>query len=65
MVKGSTCVVIIPHGSHISCNGGKNVMTYIIRSMGCVQTSRRRLAIEGHGSLSHVQSVVKKIGEDN
>jgi hypothetical protein len=35
-----------------------------IRSMGCVRTHRRRSTIEGCGSLSHVWSVVEKIGED-
>jgi len=65
VAKRNTCVVIIPHGSHILCNGGKNVMIYIIGSMGCVHTYWRRFAIEAHGSVNYVQNVIKKIREDN
>jgi hypothetical protein len=36
-----------------------------IGSMGCVHTHQRILTIEGWGSLSHIQKVVEKIGEDN
>jgi len=33
--------------------------------MGCVQTHRGMLAIEGWGSPNHIRSVIEKIGEDN
>jgi len=36
----------------------------LIRSMGCVQTHRKRLVIDGCGSLNYIQSIVEKIGED-
>jgi hypothetical protein len=35
------------------------------RLMGCVHTHKGKPAIEGCGSPSHIQSVVKKIREDN
>jgi hypothetical protein len=31
--------------------------------MGCVHTHQRILAIKGWGSPSHIQNIVKKIGE--
>jgi len=36
-----------------------------IGSMGCVHTYQGKPAIQGCGSLNHIQSIMEKIGEDN
>jgi hypothetical protein len=36
-----------------------------IRSMGCVQTHRKMLTIEGRGNPNHIRNIIEKNKEDN